>query len=1321
MRKAYLIILCCFFIVGAGRAANFNFNSLGVKDGLPDNYIHAMMQDSYGFMWFVYANGVSRYDGYNFKNYQFVPTGNDIYSINEDLNRNIWIKAGTSYFIYDREKDCIEDHISPVLEGLNINSDIELLSVDHDQNLWISIADTLIYHDYLKNRQFRFVLPAGGIIKCIECRNGKAYVLFHDGKVYNISFEEGKILYKTSVILSTYLHHKMYLDYTNKLWFYTAHSPDDVLQYFNSETEKVQVFLDSNNESFSFVTTLIDDGKGNIWIGTDNEGVTILNSIDNAFSQIKYDPQNPFSIPSNHIKCFYHDAQEIMWVGTSKRGIGYAALENSLFQRNNVSNKDDISCILEDHSGNLWFGSDGEGITKVDILRFKQTVFNYKNGGIPENLVVCSFIDSKGKIWVGTYGGGVCYFDGEKFVGLNFENVDGEENPLLYVRSIEEDVAGNIWIGTVTKGLFCYGMDGTFSRYTIDNTQLQSNSITDLYCQQGQEMYIGTSAGGCIMDTYSRKIQRLSEVGDSEHDIANSYVNCVFRDSRNLVWIGGKQGVTILNESTGASAHLTTDNGLSHNFVRAIIEDENKNIWLTSDYGITNIVVINNPRDAMSSFRCYRYYDEDGIGDIAFNNHSILCLRNGEILMGGIGGYIRTSPNSVPKHRNKSKIEFTAMYIANKRVDVGEPANGGRIILDKNIQLLKEITLDYSNNNFALDVSALDYKALHKTKFAYRLDDSDWVNFNGNTIYFNKLSPGSYNLQVKLMTPYESWNSTPTSLLINIKPPFWLSATAYLIYLILIGLAAAFIIVYVRRKSEMKMQMQKLEMDIVKRHEMDEAKMRFFTNVSHDLRTPLSLIITPLEKLMSSSNFEKKAENDLKLMHRNALILMSEVNQLLDLRKLERGKSDLNLSHGNLSDFLKDLCNSFQPYSIKKGIQLKMVSTSSIEMDFDRNKIQRVFMNLLSNAFKFNVEDGQVTVTIKRISTQEGEFALIEVADTGIGVLVENRDLIFERFFQESNSSTYIGSGIGLHIAKEYVTMHGGSIQVKGNSPRGTVFSVLLPIVVSSEKEEVYSKEDVIEAAEVEPEDLENPILVVEDNDDFRQFIVDCLKDHYKVISAPDGKRGLEMMIHQQVKMVISDIMMPVMDGLELCNKIKGDIRFSHIPVILLTARTTDEHILDGLKEGADEYITKPFNVEILLLRIKKLLEWSLNNHRKFQMADIEPSEITISSLDEKLIEEAIRLVEENMDNQEFSVEDLSSAIGMSRGHLYKKLMNITGKSPLEFIRTIRVKRGKQLIEKSQMNISEVAYSIGLSPKQFSKYFKEQYGELPSMWQKFNG
>ena len=854
-----------------------------------------------------------------------------------------------------------------------------------------------------------------------------------------------------------------------------------------------------------------------------------------------------------------------------------------------------------------------------------------------------------------------------------------------------------------------------------------TNSITTFSCADGINLYIGTSSGLYCMNTETKEISLLEDNNSILNLFEEVHINCIYQDTRGLLWIGTQTGMDVYNKNTKERIHLSTKNGLSHDYIRAITEDKEKNIWVTTDHGVTNIIATNSPEPS-SKFLCYPYFEEDGIGNMAFNNHSITCTQQGEILMGGSGGYLRINPRFINYRHENHPVIYTSLYLANQRMEVGSKNSNGRILLHKNIQLLNEITMDYSDSNFALEVSSMDYNSLHKLQYAYRLNkDEEWVKLEGNRIYFNKLSPGTYQLEVKVYENNNSYkNSKASCLTIHVLPPFWLSVPAYIGYTLLLAGVIIFFFLKMKRKHIRNLSQQKREMEIIQQHEMDEAKMRFFTNVSHDLRTPLSLIIIPLEKLLSS-NLEKGVKEELELIHRNSETLLNEVNQLLDFRKLDQQKTQLMLSHGNLSDFVKEVCGSFIPQAVKKGINIRLhINETKMDMDFDRNKIQRILLNLLSNAVKYNYENGEVIVALDKITANGTENAQIQVADTGIGIKDENKDKIFDRFFQEQHSTTtYVGNGIGLHIVKEYVAMHHGTITVENHIPQGTIFTVTLPVThnyaVNDEKQdEAEIREKAVDEVSDRTDTHKTSLLIVEDNDDFRNFLINCLKDTYQVFDAPNGKEALEILAHQSIQIIISDVMMPEMDGMELCRKIKTDIRYSHIPVILLTARTADEHELSGLKEGADDYITKPFNLEILLLRIQKILKWTINNHEKFKTIDISPSEITVSSLDEQLIEKAIRAVEENMDNSEFSVEELSSYVGMSRGHLYKKLIMITGKSPLEFIRILRVKRGKQLLEQSQLNVSQIAYQIGLSPKQFAKYFKEEFGYVPSEYIKNN-
>lgn len=1318
MKRLFLSVLLASMAFSMHSAESYNFTSLDVKDGVPDNFIHEILRDKHGFMWFITGQVLSRYDGYDFKQYELpTPGWHAYYVLKEDKNGNIWLQSNDFYYRYDREKDVLCDDIHAIIPYPGIPENLSFLEVDYDGNIWFSVGDGHIVCYQNPDEFIRIPLPEDRSIKGVESRGGHIYLLLEGGNIYHSNLQqETELKYVANMSYSGNFYQKVYLDTDYNLWSFIPHSSEDNLRRLDADAGSFVCVRDDDGTAINYVTDILDDNKGNLWISTDNAGIIILDKTDGCWSKIKVKENDLYSLPSNHINCLYLDYQDVMWVGTSKRGVAYTCLNKVLFEKVEYPGLDDVSCVLEDKEGNIWCGTDGSGIMCERKNTGQSMVYNAANGDIPGDLIVCSYLDSKGRVWFGTYGSGVFYYERGRFVPVHHSN-PAKDELMRDIRCINEDVYGNIWVGTIAYGLFCLEAGGDFSHYTVENSSFYSNGITDLYCQHGRTLYVGTSSGLFVMDTYTRRLSSITLQALKGKEPSDFCITGLYKDSRGLLWIGGVDGIYVYNEDNKECIHLNSSNGLSHDYIRGICEDMNGNIWMTTDVGVTNVIVVDDPVMSMPTFRCWRYYDEDGLYDIMFNLHSICCLADGSVLMGGIGGIVSTDASSKPLVSSWSNVEFTALYIADERVETGMEIKG-KVILKSNIQTSDGIVLDYSNNTFSIAVSSLNYPVLHKNHLMYRLEGhTDWLTLEGNLISFNRLHPDTYNLQVKVADPESSGNSI-VSLKIRIKPPVWQSSVAYAIYALLLCLFITFLIIRIRQKTKLKYKMRILDMDISHQREMDEAQMRFFTNISHDLRTPLSLIITPLERILGRQGLDNRIKADLKHIYHNAELLMDAVNQLLDFRKLDNGMSTLNLSHGNLTGLVREVCRSFRPYSVKKKIRLNMILTDEdIKLNYDKDKMRRIIVNLLSNAYKFNVENGTITVSLEVVVVGDTEMVRLSVADTGKGISKEGKARVFDRFYQESTLSDNIGSGIGLNIVKEYVKLHGGTVSVSDNQPKGTVFTLMFPYDNTQASSEITAYE-VAERNVSGPEEGAMPVLIVEDNDRFRQFLADCLKERFTVLESSNGKEALAILEKHPVKMVISDVMMPKMNGLELCRAIKNDIRFSHIPVILLTAKTADENILQGLKDGCDDYITKPFNLDILMLRIDKLLEWSQNNHVKFKTIDISPSEITITSLDEQLISKAIRIVEENISNMDFTVDELSSSVGMTRGHLYKKLVAITGKTPLDFIRTIRIKRGRQLLEKSQLGVADVAYRVGLSPKQFAKYFKEAYGELPSEFKK---
>ena len=709
-------------------------------------------------------------------------------------------------------------------------------------------------------------------------------------------------------------------------------------------------------------------------------------------------------------------------------------------------------------------------------------------------------------------------------------------------------------------------------------------------------------------------------------------------------------------------------------------------------------------------------------------------MDDGTIVAGGLYGLNVFNPDYIRYNKMLPKVMFSNLSLFDEPVEVGRRYDHN-LILPEELDKVRKIVLDHKQNIFTVELATEKYSLPSKTQYLYRLDElgDEWLSLAAGTnrITFTNLSHGSYTLSVRAINSDGFQGTDVAQLSIIVRPPFWLSWWAYLCYSLVVVVALWFARRLLLKREREKFHIQQMEQEAAKNEEVNRMKFRFFTNISHELRTPLTLIISPLEELLVKESDEAR-KTVLQLMYRNARRLLALVNQLLDFRKGEMSGHQLSLSEGDIVSYIREICNSFLLMADNKHIQFSFFSgVECFPMAFDADKVGKIVMNLLSNAFKYTPDGGRVTVMMEYIE-EENEWMEIKVSDTGIGIPDADKQHIFERFYQAAHKGMEetTGNGIGLSLVHDFVQLHGGSVEVFDNIGAGTVFVVRLPVrhvdvaaVLPEPLVVLPESEKTTEAMAEQTSRKEFPLLlVVDDNADFRMFMQHSLELQYRVKLASDGEEAWNMMQDELPDLVISDVMMPVMDGIELCRRIKADKRTAYIPVILLTARQAVEATVKGLEIGADDYVTKPFNMMVLVLRIRKLIEQSRYRHATHAVIDPTPSDIVITSLDEKLIEKAIKYVEDNISRSNFSVEELSRGLGMSRVHLYKKLLQITGKTPIEFIRVIRLKRAAQLLRESQLHVSEVAYEVGFnSPRYFSRYFKEEFGMLPSEYQEKGG
>lgn len=849
-------------------------------------------------------------------------------------------------------------------------------------------------------------------------------------------------------------------------------------------------------------------------------------------------------------------------------------------------------------------------------------------------------------------------------------------------------------------------------------------------------LFFGTASQGVgTMDMRTREIKKIQGQSDSMK-LSNDAVNHVYKDSRGLVWIATREGLNVYDTRRHMFLDLFPVVEAKGNFIAAITEDQERNMWVSTSRKVIRVTVASDGKGSYL-FDSRAYNSEDGLQNCDFNQRSIKTLHNGIIAIGGLYGVNIFAPDHIRYNKMLPNVMFTGLSLFDEAVKVGQ-SYGGRVLIEKELNDVENVEFDYKQNIFSVSFASDNYNLPEKTQYMYKLEgfNNDWLTLpvGVHNVTFTNLAPGKYVLRVKAINSDGYVGIKEATLGIVVNPPFWMSWWAYLLYAA--GLVVVLFLARYRmlKREREKFHLQQIENEVAKNEEINNMKFRFFTNVSHELRTPLTLIISPLEGMLKETTDELQSTR-LQLMYRNAQRLLHLVNQLLDFRKGEMSTHQLSLSEGDIISYVHSVCNSFLLMADKKHIQFSFFSgIDTFSMAFDADKVGKIVMNLLSNAFKFTPEGGRVTVMIEHV-TGTPDTLEIKIADTGIGISDVDKEHIFDRFYQADHKGVEetTGNGIGLSLVRDFVTLHEGEVKVFDNIGTGSVFVIQFPVkhvetqvqlpeetgMSVGDEEDREMKEEVREETGRKDSPL---LLVVDDNEDFRIFMRYSLELQYRVKLAVNGNEAWEMMQEELPDLVISDVMMPQMDGNELCRLIKQDKRTAHIPVILLTARQNTEAKLEGLQTGADDYVTKPFNMTILVLRIRKLIELS-RYHRVTQgMIDPAPSEIVITSLDEKLIEKAIKYVEDNMSRTELSVEELSRELGMSRVHLYKKLLQITGKTPIEFIRVIRLKRAAQLLRESQLHVSEVAFEVGFNnPKYFSRYFKDEFGVLPSVYQEKEG
>jgi len=1372
--RAFLFIFLMQFSLHAVKAQNtqFQFSHLDIKAGLSHNQVNCIYKDKKGFMWFGTLSGLNKYDGYSFKSFKHVAgdttTLDDDYivSINPGPENKLWIETRTGFNIYDPATEKFSKNLKNFMYKIKVY-DTYILAIKKDRfgNFWFlehNATQGIFKYDPITKETINLLHKQGDTTSIYSNlvtdlsvdSKGNIWLISSAGVLERLDPKSYKVNYRLKLeqlpaALST--TYKIFIDKQDDIWAFVPSYSKGV--FFISPKNKVikHILKATGSINTDVISDVTQDDKSRIWIATDHGGINLLNKQDFTTQYLLNREDDDKTIGQNSITCVYVDDIGIIWCGSYKRGISYyhqdiikfASYTHHLSDKNSLPFSD-VNSFAEDKPGNIWVGTNGGGLIYWDRKTgsFKQYLHNVADkNSLTNNVVVKLFIDHEQKLWIGTYYGGLDCFDGKVFKHYRHNDANAKSISEDRVCAITEDSDHNLLVGTLSAGLnvldknrnvvAIYRFDGD-----INERSIHSNYISSVIEDRRKNLWIVTAYG---LDLLVKKDHRFLHYLHDDKDpnsLINNNTNNILEDKDGLIWISTREGISIFDYKTKKFTNINKLDGLPDNTVIDMQEFSRNNIWVSTPNGLSSIFIDRSA--GKLKFRFVNYNETEGLQGREFTENSSYKTRAGELLFGGGNGFNIFKPSNILNSTNPPNLVFTDLQIFNQSVKVDDKVNGS-VILKQSIVDLKDLKLKYNDNVFAIEFAALNYFNPDKTKYQYRMDgfDKRWINADNKVrkATYTNLDPGGYVFRVRAGNN-ESWDGDELTLNINISPPFWKTTWAYILYTLL----AVGSLLYLRRSGIQKIRSQfsieKEREEAQRMHELDLMKIKFFTNVSHEFRTPLSLIMAPVDKILKQIA-EPEVQRQLMMVNRNAKRLLNLVNQLLDFRKMEYHELKLHKMNGDVIGFIKDLSFAFTDVADQKSIGF--IFDSEIDTyytSFDHDKIERIMFNLLSNAYKFTHEGGQVSVLINLIDKKDtgGHLLEIRVIDTGIGIAADKLNRIFDPFFQNDLPGSMLnqGSGIGLSITKEFVKLHEGEIYVESEFNQGSCFTVLLPLVQLDISVFTDTLIPIDHPAELSPlydlpkidshkenRDGKRPtVLLVEDNDDFRFYIKDNLKSAFNVIEAENGKKGWQKALAQHPNLIVSDISMPEMNGIDLCLKIKNDKRTSHIPVILLTALTGEDQQLKGLETGATDYLTKPFNFEILQSKIRNILSQQESMRKTYtKQVEVSPTEMHIDSPDEQFMKKVLILIDSNISNPNFSVEELSNEVFVSRYTLYKKILAMTGKTPNELVRSMRLKRAAQLLETGHLTISQICHKVGFkSQKYFVKMFKAEYNTIPSKY-----
>lgn len=1349
---------------------------------LQDNNINDLLVDSYGDLWIATdRGGLSRYDKSHdrFDNYfiseNSVPVlmNQQVVSIAEDKYHQVWVAAYGGLYLYNRASKrfrCffnsgtleITDHaIEEIKKDIKSRSVIYFLETFKNQKIpSYQLADWLTkqgndsvdhYFGRLMVGLTHDCLPTSGIKEIKADTKGNLWVSYttpfisvvdvktHSFKHISCRTIKGEQISPTSFFIDD---KRIWVGCTSRgVW------------ELNVKDNK---FYPIEKLSSSLAYVMAKDRTGNIWVGGTTDVLTKYVPSTGTRFDYSYDSKDILSLPSGGVFDILEDKQGNIWVGGGNMGLNFSCRKNPFMSEKNIlgstASHQRITSIYK-IDDELYLGYFSKGLDLINTKTFQKKHFetNVSSYKFSTGQVNCFFKDSKSNFWIGTVDGGLQFYDRKKGVLKPYKNDPIQANSIAGddIRMITEDHEGNLWIAVHGKGVDKFDVQKQkFTHFRVNYNDLKHSISSDwvfsVCCDNKDRIWVGSVDGISVIDKKNSFITSYKANNGKPLSLSNNIVLSILQDSKGKIWCATNYGLNLyLPEKDGFKVY-TSKNGLPNDNVTGIIEDKRSDLWITTYKGLSRY----NPKTNV-----FTNFDvNDGLSTDEFMNPSCFMDKTGNLYFGGRNGLVYFNPDNILKNKTETPVYFTDFKLFYKSIQISGAVKTDTFELQKSITFTKELVLEHDKNVFSFEFAGLNYTRPEKNEYAYKMEgfDKDWTMIgNKNEITYTNLHAGTYILKVKAANNDGVWTEKYAEIKLIIKPPWWKTIWAYLLYSATITILAYYFTQMWASKMKLRQDLYYEKLLHEKEADLQQRKLAFFTNITHELRTPLTLIIGPTLRLIEKFKKDEEVSRQLSLIRKNAEKQLKLINELLDLRKFEAGKMDLKIKEENLADLVHQVSSYFSDHALIHNIDLKTICPNKqLSVWIDKDKMEKVLVNLLSNAFKFTPDGGLVRVDVEDLTNEGKPYVRILVADSGIGITKDALAHVFDPYYSSSRSNLQNSTGIGLSLSKEIVELHHGRLTVASVEGEGAEFVLEIPLGNQhfsadqlderQESEEVQNTDARLFTNNASKRKKQAPkrktddapiILIVEDNDELRQFLKQDLEERYQVFDANNGSVALALALEKQPDLIISDVMMPVMDGIELCKQLKDNEKTSHIPIILLTAKSTIENRIEGLESGADSYIPKPFHPDHLDVRIRKLIEqrskMQVKNtndfvkytHTTAPQFKIEVKEKELVSSNELFLKKAVSIVERNLANSEFNVDRFSELIGMNYFQLHRKLKALTNMTTNDFIQHVRLKVAANLLLKNKYTITEICYEVGFSsPSYFTKCFREVYGLTPSQY-----